>query len=434
MKFFSFAFLALSIMSLPYETLMSQTKITIPLKIYPGYNFRTGLVLKGKLIVDSGQFIFEKYKYKQYKIWQFPLEDNIIEKFIRNSKTGKLKSLKNKFLNVLAAIDADNQLKLIVDLNFDNNFLNDTMLLYRYINYTKNDEIEKGIKNLPYTKLVYYTNNGKKNINYFQLQPLTFYKKNIEGSTYLEENKLDVFLYNMQYYGGDFSIKNNSYSIKSFTTKAAIKFTDNEDFLQVYITNNKYKNTDSQYASLAPLKLGDTIELNNKLFKLNYNQTAFALTLSYAGIPGASGVFVGRIAPDIQGLNEDSSLISLYSLTDNYVLMDFGFEGCGYCIEALPKLNALSKSYEKQNLKIFSIVGTRSQKSFKNYLKKYSILNAVSVYDSKWRTKEGLSDRYKIGYFPTYILLNKDKVICMREYGLDGLIKIEKYFTRLFNN
>lgn len=434
MKLFLISFLALLLIGLPNGDLLGQSKITIPVNAYPGYNFRTGMGIKAKLIKDSGQFIFEKQKYSQYKIWDFPLDNNMSENFILNEYTGELKSLKNESLKVLAAIDTKNQLNLIVDINFDNNFLNDTVLVYEYINYTRKEDIENDIGNLPYSKLVFYTKKRRKNINYFQLQPLAFYKKNIAGWDYSEEKKLDISLSNTQYYGGNFLFNKKLYTLKAFTNKSVIKFMDEREFFQVYVTDNKYKNVDSQYASLAPLKLGDTIELQSKLFSLNFNQSTSAFTLTYTGKPGTSGVIVGKTALDIQGFDEDSSLISLKSLTGNYVLMDFGFEGCGYCIEALPKLNQLSRQYKAMNLKIFSVIGTKTRKSFKNYLKKYSIFNAVSIYDDKWRTKEGLSDKYKIGYFPTYILIGKEGLIVMREYGLDGLIKIEKYLGGLFNN
>jgi thiol-disulfide isomerase/thioredoxin len=418
---------------LQHNKLLCQNKIIIPVKPYPGYNFRTGANLNGKFINDRGQFVFEKQKYSQFKIWDFPLEGNMSEKFILNEYTGELKSLKNESLKVLAAIDNKNQLNLIVDINFDNNFSNDTVLVYKYINYTRKEDLDNGIENFPYSKFIFYTKSREENINYFQLQPLAFYKKNITGWDYSEEKKLDISLSNTQYYAGNFEFKKSRYTLKSFTNKSFIKFMDDREFLEVYVTNDKYKNVDSQYASLAPLKLGDTIELQNKLFSLNFNHPTSAFILVYTGRPGKSGVIVGRTALDLQGFNEDSSLISLKSLTGNYVLLDFGFEGCGYCIEALPKLNELSKKYMPENLKMFSVIGTRTRKSFQNYLKKYSILNAVSIYDNKWRTKDGLSDRYKIGYFPTYILINKEGVICMREYGLDGLQKIENHLDGLFN-
>jgi hypothetical protein len=182
---------------LQHNKLLCQNKIIIPVKPYPGYNFRTGANLNGKFINDRGQFVFEKQKYSQFKIWDFPLEGNMSEKFILNEYTGELKSLKNESLKVLAAIDNKNQLNLIVDINFDNNFSNDTVLVYKYINYTRKEDLDNGIENFPYSKFIFYTKSREENINYFQLQPLAFYKKNITGwdySVYLIRSIMPVIL------------------------------------------------------------------------------------------------------------------------------------------------------------------------------------------------------------------------------------------------
>ncbi len=415
------------------NTAKSQTDILVPLKTYHGYNFRTGYYSAGKLAESSSCKISGKEKFTQYKVWAFPLWKGANKFSLYEKIDNILIPFSHTQLNVLAGLDTSQQLHLIADLNFDNNFDSDTALIYKPQSFASLEQLETALLNLPFSKIETFTKTGIKSTTFFQLQPLAFYGKTITGVNSKKEDILNIIVRNTQYFSGEFSIGKKYYNIKSFTNISAIKYKDEPDFFQTYISDDKYKNVDSQYASLAPLRIGDTIELQKKLYFINYDLNDVAFKLTYAGKPSLNGVVVGRRAKEIEGLSKDSNLVSLKSQIGNYILLDFGFVGCGYCIEALPKLNKLSNQYQKDNLKIFSIIGTNSKKSFINYLKNYDILNSISIYDTNWKTKTGISSEYKIGYFPTYILVNKKGIICMREYGLDGLTKIEKYLAEVFD-
>ena len=98
--------------------------------------------------------------------------------------------------------------------------------------------------------------------------------------------------------------------------------------------------------------------------------------------------------------------ISISDFKGKVVLLEFWIKDCGYCIEAVPKLNSLYDQYKNPNFKILA-VNTHDTKSMIDvFISKHAIKYDLLTGDKK------IDQDYGISGFPMAILINKQgKVI-----------------------
>jgi peroxiredoxin len=58
------------------------------------------------------------------------------------------------------------------------------------------------------------------------------------------------------------------------------------------------------------------------------------------------GLAIGRTAPAILGEDVDGKPFRLGDYRGKVVVLDFWYRGCGWCIKAMPQLNALAGQFE----------------------------------------------------------------------------------------
>lgn len=119
----------------------------------------------------------------------------------------------------------------------------------------------------------------------------------------------------------------------------------------------------------------------------------------------------------------DHDTISLEKQKGNLVLIEFLFPGCGACVQAIPEINEISKTYSKDGLKVFGIEFTNAKQS---YLIDY-VKNKKFDYQMLYSGKD-ISLKYGIEAGPTFFLIDKNGIIVYASAGLikDELIKAIK--------
>jgi peroxiredoxin len=129
---------------------------------------------------------------------------------------------------------------------------------------------------------------------------------------------------------------------------------------------------------------------------------------------------IGQIAPDweLPVLKGDS--VKLSDLKGNLVLLEFWFQGCGACLQAIPDINDIQQKYGSKGLKVFGIEFQQTgNKGLTNYIKKCNI-----KYPTLYNGKE-VSTAYGATSGPTIFLIGKDRKIIYVSSGFDkaALIK-----------
>jgi thiol-disulfide isomerase/thioredoxin len=113
--------------------------------------------------------------------------------------------------------------------------------------------------------------------------------------------------------------------------------------------------------------------------------------------------------------------LSLNNLKGKVVLLEFWIKNCGYCIEAVPKLNTLIKKY---NNKKFQVVGINAYDTREDIASFYKRNNPTfkTVNDNGKVTND-----YGVEGFPTVVLIDKKGVVLYSgnydQRQLDNLIK-----------
>ena len=100
-----------------------------------------------------------------------------------------------------------------------------------------------------------------------------------------------------------------------------------------------------------------------------------------------------------------SQFLNLNELKGKVVLLEFWIKNCGYCIEAVPKLNSIADKYKKKHFQIVGINVNDAKEDVQNFYQKHKP-DFKSVYDNGKVTND-----YGVGAFPTVVLLNKNGVV-----------------------
>lgn len=115
----------------------------------------------------------------------------------------------------------------------------------------------------------------------------------------------------------------------------------------------------------------------------------------------------GQVAPEYSLINQDTNIKeSLSKYKGKIILLEFWIKNCGYCIEAVSRLNALNNKFRSKNFKMLGINTEDSKNSIDLFIKKndvnYSVLSGNNA---------DVNKNYGISSFPQVVLLNKAGVV-----------------------
>ena len=115
----------------------------------------------------------------------------------------------------------------------------------------------------------------------------------------------------------------------------------------------------------------------------------------------------GHVSPDFSLINKESGLKeALSKYRGQVILLEFWIKNCGYCIEAVSKLNDLGRKYKSVNFRILGINTEDNENSIDIFIDR----NKVG-YPILWGNDTDINKKYGIAAFPTVVLIDKAGVI-----------------------
>ena len=133
-------------------------------------------------------------------------------------------------------------------------------------------------------------------------------------------------------------------------------------------------------------------------------------------------ISTGTQAPDFQ--IKDISNDNIYSLSSSkskVLLLEFFIKNCGYCVEAVSKLNKLQQQYKEKGLDILGINPYDSKENIRNFIANNNPDYKVTV------NGQNVAEKYGVSFYPSVILIDRSgKVIfsgSFDEAKIDNVLK-----------
>jgi thiol-disulfide isomerase/thioredoxin len=123
---------------------------------------------------------------------------------------------------------------------------------------------------------------------------------------------------------------------------------------------------------------------------------------------------IGKSAPEwtLPMIAGDS--VKLSELKGKLVLLEFWFQGCGACVQSIPKTNDIQKKYAMKGLKVYGIEFVQeNDKGLVEYIKKHDI-----EYPTLFMGKK-IAREYSVIAAPAFFLINKKGKIVYSSFGLN---------------
>jgi thiol-disulfide isomerase/thioredoxin len=98
-------------------------------------------------------------------------------------------------------------------------------------------------------------------------------------------------------------------------------------------------------------------------------------------------------------------LITAFNQSDQKTVLYFWIANCGYCIEAVPKLNRWMKQYSPKNIDIIGINAYDAKPVIDHFSKKYN-----PTYPTLYQGAD-VARQYGINGFPSVVIVQKGKIL-----------------------
>ena len=175
--------------------------------------------------------------------------------------------------------------------------------------------------------------------------------------------------------------------------------------------------------------IGETINLGKRSVELN-EISVDGSSISLNVVPGNANAekIENIVVKDF--LTKESFYLKSFFETSNYLLIDFWGSWCRPCIASFPELKELHTELNGKGISFLGVIYDDSTNSgiVKELLGKNNI---------DWRQlfisqdeKNSLVDRYKVTSYPTYFIVDKDRKIIYRDFGLSGFQRMKEFIQK----
>ena len=110
---------------------------------------------------------------------------------------------------------------------------------------------------------------------------------------------------------------------------------------------------------------------------------------------------IGKPAADWELKGLDGKTHSLADYRGKVVVLDFWYRGCGWCIKAMPQLNALAEQFQGRPVAVLGMNTDRKEADAK------FVVDAMGLKYETLRA-EGIPEKYGVQGFPTLILIDPE--------------------------
>ena len=138
----------------------------------------------------------------------------------------------------------------------------------------------------------------------------------------------------------------------------------------------------------------------------------------YAGSAKRRADVMGRPAAEweLQGL--DGKTHTLADYRGKVVVLDFWYRGCGWCIKAMPQLNALAEQFEGRPVAVLGMNTDRKEEDAR------FVVEAMGLRYGTLRA-EGIPEKYGVQGFPTLILIDPEGKVRDVHVGYSPTLRAE---------
>ncbi len=366
--------------------------------------FPHGRIKTGVLSSDLSDFQFNANGYSSYGVSSFK---------VRYYNC----TLKKERLNIFVGVrNVDSTIEMIPDLNFDNNFNNDTVLSFVNTHSLSIDSINSLAAALQPFKLPLSLlgdcGSGGNNYLYITLTPRTYFSYAKKHPPVRKQDSLYVNAQVSEHYEGNFTFKKQDYTIliedvSLDTVYNAIGIGNPGNAVGKIISANE-QNT--RVNLFVPLK-NERLYYNNDAFTVKVIDKYKKLSMQEnIGKRPLAGVLPGMQPERFYGRDVVSRKKYYYLGKETYTLLFFWFVGCGPCHEVMPKINLFSKE-NSGRVRTLSICTAGQLKEINRDIDSFGI--KYPVLGNYTDVGFSIAELYKIQEYPTFMLLSKTgKILC----------------------
>ncbi len=311
-----------------------------------------------------------------------------------------------------------NELLLTFDMDFDNNFLNDTVKTIDLSSCnncdfkTISDCIEinlKKIYNLNYKPLTLHV-----------VPPCCF--KNLKRhSLYPFLDTLNISLESPYVQTNDFTVNKKKYIISVSNIRPRTSYQDKSN-LKVFIKDVSDEKVEDVY------NFSDTIKIDKRYYTIS-QLSVFADSISFKEVflKKVAGYKTGYYLYDFHEKDIFSqNTINSQDFRGNYLLMEFWGTWCTPCITLHNELIDLLNRHNK--LKYLGIAFDNNIDKVKSFIRKSPEINKQIFVDMNSKNTS-IVNKFRITNYPTFVLINKEGKIIFNQFGIDGFHQLVKFLN-----